>query len=849
MLQEFDISITAVGNDRYLVRTEQVAPGVPLAQEQFTWPIEDWLRESAILMHDPLLGLLKGESSQRWATKPTYRSGRNDGTDPDGQAPTLVGLGQALYNAIFDKALRDSWLTAQGVAQHRRSPLRLRLGLKGEKLQQLPWEVLHAGDRPLGTGTDVTFSRYHLDRRQGYDRPVATVPDFEKPLRVLMVIAAPNDQDRLQLAHEAERLQNELHPTPMRSGGSYDLLPKQQLEVQLTVLEQPGRAELTQALEQGRYQVLHYAGHSNLGNSGGDLYLVSRQTGLTERISGEDLAGLLSNNGVQLAVLNSCRGAYAQTDQSEVGWHEQNLAHALVNRGIPGVIAMAERIPDDVAITFTQLLYRNLKQGNPIDLCLNRTRQGLISAHGSHHSYWALPILYMQPGFDGYLASKPGNHNSALDQLLSESESALAALDQTPSLAATQRSAQGDGVGRGDVDPVDLDKIDLDNVVETVELEEILSYNEEDASTMTELVEQLSKPSVPDEVMLADVDESLIPEPLETPGLDLYDQLPKKPVEPPASETPDGANGETSNGDPSISTTIYSEDAPHPSDVGDASGRGAAVAPRQRRQVVMGVVGAAALVALAGVGISDPLNVFSPSSPSGNDSELSTDVLEASSLASGDPETIAQVLSEMAAAGDQSKAITWIDQQGGTDQPALLFSKGQLQWDVMNQASSVDGTIGPAEAMRSWQNTLDVKPNWLDAQVALGFAYYEQERYQEAIEIWLDALDTGKVYAIPTLTLHQESQNSDIQADLAPLHAHVGLVMAYYRQSEQGATESDKLPLVALAVDQWKDLVQTTGGQDVTAGDLSSHWLWSERALADWSEVSPKIAREVSQAN
>ena len=249
----------------------------------------------------------------------------------------------------------------------------------------------------------MTFSRYHLDRRQRYDRPIATVPDFDQPLRVLMVIAAPNDQDRLELAREAKHLKSELHPASMRSGDSYDILPKQQLDVQLTVLEQPGRSELTQALEHGRYQVLHYAGHSNLGNAGGDLYLVSRQTGLTERISGEDLAGLLSNNGVKLAVLNSCRGAYSQSKGAEVGWHEQNLAHALVNRGIPGVIAMAERIPDDVAITFTRLLYRNLKQGNPIDLCLNRTRQGLISAHDSNYSYWALPILYMQPGFDGYL--------------------------------------------------------------------------------------------------------------------------------------------------------------------------------------------------------------------------------------------------------------------------------------------------------------------------------------------------------------------------------------------------------------------------------------------------------------
>ena len=213
-----------------------------------------------------------------------------------------------------------------------------------------------------------------------------------------MVIAAPDDQERLELKQEVYHLQSELHPDLLvRNADTGETL----LDVQLTILEQPGRAELTQELDRGNYQVLHYAGHSNLGNAGGDLYLVSRQTGLTERLSGEDLAGLLVNNGIKLAVFNSCRGGYSSS--TEQGWQERNLAQALVNRGVPGVIAMTERIPDHVAITFTQLLYRNLRRGLSIDLSLNRTRQGLISAYGSHEFYWALPTLYMQPSFDGYL--------------------------------------------------------------------------------------------------------------------------------------------------------------------------------------------------------------------------------------------------------------------------------------------------------------------------------------------------------------------------------------------------------------------------------------------------------------
>ena len=377
MNQEFDISITTVGEDKYLVRTENFAPGIPLAEEQLVWPVESWLKQTKSLMHDPLLGLAKGRTTR----SAILRAGGFNESNPNPKVSgSIVELGKDLYDHLFRGFLRDSWLAAQSVAQNRGYLLRLRLGIKDTRLQQLPWEVLHGGDRPLATVTDIAFSRYGSDRRRSADYSSVVLPDYSQPLNVLMVIAAPSDQDRLDLKREVHDLQAELYPAPLgnaRSGGNGSE-ESPVLDVRLEILEQPGRVELTQALEQGNFQAFHYSGHSNLGNAGGDLYLVSRQTGLTERLSGEDLAGLLVNNGVKLAVFNSCRGAYTADENS--GWQEQNLAQALVNRGIPAVIAMAEQIPDDVAIDFTKLLYRNLRKGSPIDLTLNRTRQAPILA-------------------------------------------------------------------------------------------------------------------------------------------------------------------------------------------------------------------------------------------------------------------------------------------------------------------------------------------------------------------------------------------------------------------------------------------------------------------------------------
>jgi len=403
--QEFHLSVTPIRENEYLVRTEDVAPGVPLAEEQVIWSVEDWLSEASILMDDPLLGLLRNRDISSGFNPASLRSPIGKTLDAN-----LATFGQRLYSAVFQGTIRDSWMTAQGIAQHRRERLRFRLGLKGTRLHRLPWEVLYAGDRPLATGTDVVFSRYHSSFSivKSHLSDPKNVGSQPHTLKILMVLAVPADQDALALRQEAEQLKQELQAS--FSGNSHP-------SIELTILEQPGREQLTQALEHNHYQVLHYAGHSNLSAAGGNIYLVNHRTGLSEALSGDDLAGLLVNNGIRMAVFNSCRGGYSATAESS-SEAEGNLAEALVKRGIPAVLVMAERIPDEVALNLSRLFYRNLKQGYPVDLSLSRSRQGLISSYGSDQLYWALPILYLHPKFDGYLQPIPAtavNHGMSLD--------------------------------------------------------------------------------------------------------------------------------------------------------------------------------------------------------------------------------------------------------------------------------------------------------------------------------------------------------------------------------------------------------------------------------------------------
>ncbi|MBF2025866.1 MAG: CHAT domain-containing protein [Oscillatoriales cyanobacterium C42_A2020_001] len=528
MTQEFHLSVTPIRDNEYLVRTEQVAPGVPLAEEQVVWHIDDWLTEAGLLMGDPLMGLLRsGTGSHTGFSQigPSAFSSPNQSK----VAANLVAFGQRLYNALFQGTIRDSWMMAQGIAQHQHHRLRFRLGLKSTKLHRLPWEVLYAGDRPLATGTEVIFSRYHssfsvLKSHQPFRKAITGDPN--QSLKILMVLSAPSDQEVLALKQEAAHLQQELQATTQAGTGQFSA-------IELTILEQPGREQLTQALEHNHYQVLHYAGHSDLSAAGGSLYLVNSKTGLTEVLSGEDLAGLLVNNGVRMAVFNSCRGVYTAT--SEAGQSgEGNLAESLVRRGIPAVLAMAERIPDDVALNLSRLFYRNLKQSYPIDLSLSRTRQGLVSSYGSDQLYWALPILYLHPEFDGFLQPLTGASNQTVE--LPTAGAGYNGFYNTSDYGGLGAEADGVGVENGrslDLpapasNPFYNSTVSLDDEIPDFDELEFDDPDPPEEERVAQLVHELSHSptllELEEPILPASSSENLLPTPKAAPGKDDYFQ-------------------------------------------------------------------------------------------------------------------------------------------------------------------------------------------------------------------------------------------------------------------------------------------------------------------------------------
>jgi hypothetical protein len=858
--QEFHISVTLVGQNDYLVRTEQVAPGVPLAEELVTWPVADWLAAAGHLMNDPLESVLQGDAMAR-------------------NSVNLAALGQQLYNELFQGTLRDSWITAQGIAQNHQQVLRLRLGIKDNRLARLPWEVMHAGDRPIATGPYIAFSRYQSGM-VGTSRLPSTnmpTPPDEGGIKVLMVIASPSDQTRLDLLkQEAIQLQAELQRQSSHGDNGGYILP----EIQLTILEQPGREELTQALEQGRYHVLHYSGHSNLGPNGGEIYLVSGRTGLTEKLTGDDLAGLLVNNNIQMAVFNSCLGAYGATSDVHAETGERNLSESLVRRGIRSVLAMSERIPDEVALTLTQLFYRNLDRGYPVDLCVSRVRQGLISAYGSHQMYWALPILYLQSEFDGYL--NPGLYLPTSAELGYETPSLTMPLSNPAHYSDVSDSSEM-SLPIDDMmsSPLGGDGSELDwlgentwgDLVDEIEDYDDPSYTQ-DSAIVSDLFRQLDQQKAVDDQspigaeLLDNTDEDSIPGIEVSEDLSSLDREVEKWREARAArenlQRPHVSSQAEQAGFSGQGNSVPRNEYVGRGTQGDWSNSEVAASThdpisvmepgvsRRRGSKLIPLFGALGVGAIAAVGISwwqNQLTSVLPSIPetaglnsnSGNSQPNfkteKTEIVTAyatEKLSQGDLDAGLKAVEALLNRNALPAAQAALDliPPGKIDNPSVNFYRGRLAWQSVQTG---DKKYSVDDARRFWESAVKAKPDSLIYNNALGFAYYAEGNLNRANDSWFKALNMAIKDQKPKATNMNSAASASVKPMRDDLNAYAGLALGLYKSAQQ-QPKAKREQYLNEAV-KLRQKVVTDDPENFQMDKLAQNWLWTEKALKDWKAL------------
>ena len=299
-------------------------------------------------------------------------------------------LGEALFNILFDDALRTSLLTCYDAVVHgakdgrdsRRGRLRIELDIDDRRhphLAALPWEFLRVPENQItGSLWLATAPRVVLSRRRARWQPAAPVQlEQGESLRLTLAISSPQD--------------GELAPVV------YDRL---WLELQALASENPGRFELTEPVEpatrqalddalHGEPHILHFIGHGRLSPEGHGELAIVEETGYARWVDGAQFAALLNRHRPAVVLLQACEGAASDSARSF-----GSVASQLVNQNIPVVVAMQYEISIATARRFARRFYEELAEGRPVDEAVQEGRIAIVDWNETRD--FATPALYMR---------------------------------------------------------------------------------------------------------------------------------------------------------------------------------------------------------------------------------------------------------------------------------------------------------------------------------------------------------------------------------------------------------------------------------------------------------------------
>jgi tetratricopeptide (TPR) repeat protein len=291
----------------------------------------------------------------------------------------LWQMGSALYEALFaEPALRRLFETAKSAA---RTSLRLRLVMDPDqprisRLHAVPWELLfqrHEGEMAsLGPRVSIVRTLMVSGRARPYE-----------PRRALRVLALLSGAQDLNLEEERRRLRE-----VARTMGGLDI----------RIMEAVCLRQLETTLEDADanrrpFDVLHFAGHGEVsaGPTGGIIRLEPRD-GAPIEISGRGLATLLrSYPSIRVIVLNACRtGELPGEDHDPFA----GVAAALLQSGVPAVVAIRGSIRDEAAIRFSQTFFGELARGGALEAAISKARRALfVDSPGTLE--WVKPVLFL----------------------------------------------------------------------------------------------------------------------------------------------------------------------------------------------------------------------------------------------------------------------------------------------------------------------------------------------------------------------------------------------------------------------------------------------------------------------
>jgi len=332
---------------------------------------------------------------------------------------SLVAWGQALHQAALPPAqtreVLRAWSAADPHAGRRFSvhldPAKERgrpapedpgAGRPGSEsataLLALPWELLHDDQGFLFQGARPTRVRRRLPSPQDQDpAPPAGQPLAAAPIRILLIVARPEDEACGYIDHRASSLP--LVETMEHLGGLVDL----------RLLEPPTfpalSAELKRAFDAGTpYHCVHFDGHGIYDRRVGLGGLCFEDPRDRDRPDGrrhllvhtDTLGPMLHDHRIPLVFLDACQSAQAE-DAAE------SVAAGLLRVGVGSVVAMSHSVLVETARRFVLAFYGALAEGRRVGDAMLEGQRGLkdddfrgqvFGTGDLRLADWFVPVLY-----------------------------------------------------------------------------------------------------------------------------------------------------------------------------------------------------------------------------------------------------------------------------------------------------------------------------------------------------------------------------------------------------------------------------------------------------------------------
>ena len=285
-------------------------------------------------------------------------------------------------NSIFKYIIRDQ---VQRLYENVPSNgmVRVSIMINSDDLKSLPWEFLQDTNQAPGPWLDRSVVRVVPTIKVEPLEPLV-LANLGRKLRILFAYADPDDQYPVDWPEIKASVERALSPS----------IPKDSYELELI---EANPKDLTLALQAGPCDIFHFCGHGVVQDKEGYIILLEPKTNKSILYNAKNLSMVLRSRGIRLVILSAC---YTSAGKSQNSNEKFSItAEALVNSGIPAVVANQFAVPDSTVATFVRPLYAELLRTGDIDKAVSEARILLatdpaLSQGGKAPLEWGIPTLY-----------------------------------------------------------------------------------------------------------------------------------------------------------------------------------------------------------------------------------------------------------------------------------------------------------------------------------------------------------------------------------------------------------------------------------------------------------------------